>query len=89
MVSSREELEVDSLLVFLLDTCNAPVGRAGRVERQEVRREVEICGLRVMMDVCTTVPVAGTFDLIHQLIIDTTIEWTYVVVVHLVDIGVD
>jgi len=51
LVPFSEESEDDSLLVFFVDTCNAPVGRAGRVERQELRRDVEICGLRVMIDV--------------------------------------
>jgi hypothetical protein len=55
LVPSREgfdeEPEDDSLLVFFDETSNAPVGRTGRVERQEVRREVETCGLGVMIDV--------------------------------------
>lgn len=45
------ESEDDSLLVLFVDTCNAPVGRAERVERQEARKEVEVCGLGVMIDV--------------------------------------
>ena len=91
MVSSKDDLEEpedDSLLVFLVETSNALVGRVGRVERQEVRREVEICGLGVMIEVWTTVPVAGTFDLIHQSTLFASGLETYVVV-HLVDIGVD
>ena len=48
---SDDESEDDSLLVFLVDSCNAPNERARRVERQEVSKEVEVCGLGVMIDV--------------------------------------
>lgn len=49
-VSSEDELEVDSLFVRL-EISNAPLEGVGRMERQVVRREVEIWGLGVMIDV--------------------------------------
>lgn len=63
---AEDESEDDSLFVRFVETCNAPLARAGRVERQEVRSDVEICGLGVMIDVCIMVLVAGTFELVNQ-----------------------
>jgi hypothetical protein len=85
-----DDVEDDSRFVRFGEMSVAELERVGRVERQEVSSEVEIVGLGVMMDVCTTVPVAGTIDLLYQLTFTQMCRLgTYVVVVHLVEIGVD
>ena len=60
--------EADFLLALFVDTCSPAVGSVERVERQEVRRDVEMVGLGVMNDVCITVPVAGMFELMISLL---------------------